>query len=202
MGVVTISNLYGSGAIDIAQRAAGLLGYTVVDRELPVVVAKRLQTSPEAVEYREDRIRAFGERVMSGLEVGTPEMASASTSPTFDEECLREVQHAVREFAAMGNTIIIGRAAHAILGRSPRILRVLMYAPKAWRVERVMLAAGCDERTARTEIERIDKARATYVREHYDIDWLDRTNFDLSIDTSSLGEDCAAELIATAARGR
>jgi len=52
--VITISNRYGCGALAIAQRVAERLGYEFVDEQLPVVVAKRLRTSPEAVEEAED----------------------------------------------------------------------------------------------------------------------------------------------------
>ena len=52
--IVTISNEYGSGAVAIARDAAAALGYEFVDEQLPVVVAKRLQSSPEEVEAAED----------------------------------------------------------------------------------------------------------------------------------------------------
>jgi len=198
--IVTISNRYGSAALAIAQLAAQRLGYEYVDEQLPVVVAKRLQTSPESVDSEEDRAPSMGERMMRMLELATPEVRAGST--TFDEEMLREVQQAVREYAARGNVVIVGRGAYVILGRRTDLLRVLMYAPRDWRMRHVMEYHGVDEKTALAEMDRIDKARAEYMRRYYDVNWSDATNYDLQIDTSTFGVEGAAGVIVAAVRER
>ncbi|HZY98203.1 MAG TPA: cytidylate kinase family protein, partial [Candidatus Baltobacteraceae bacterium] len=109
--IVTVSNEYGCGALAVAQRVAGELGYEYVDRQLPVVVAKRLSVSPEAVEASEDTGRTLGERWITSLERATPELAQGSMAEDFDEEMLRGVQEAVREYAAHGDVVIVGRGA-------------------------------------------------------------------------------------------
>ena len=76
--IITISNEYGSGALAVAKRVADALGYEYVDQQLPVVVAKRLHVTPEAVEAKEDTGRSLGERLLSELERATPELAEAS----------------------------------------------------------------------------------------------------------------------------
>lgn len=198
--VVTISNLYGSGALAIAQLVAEQLGYRYVDEQLPVVVAKRLQTTPLAVEAAEDVGASVGERMLRGLELGTPELSAAQESPTFDEACLREVQEAVREFAAAGNAVIVGRGAHAILGRRPDVLRVFMHAPVDWRIHRIAREHGVDPKSAAAETERIDRARRDYVRAYYGLDWRDPQNYDLCMDTSKFPAERVAGIIVTAAR--
>jgi len=199
--IVTVSNQYGAGAIDAAQRAGQQLGYRVIDRELPVVVAKRLSTSPDAVTAIEDTSRNLGEQLITGLELGTPEISLGSREqPSFDRECLREIQIAVREFAAQGNVIIIGRAAYAILGRRDDAIRVFMYAPREWRVTRISDALNVSVQAAASEIDRIDRARRTYVREHYQLEWEDPRAYDLCIDTARCGPLGSAALIVTAVR--
>lgn len=198
--IVTISNRYGSGALAVAALAAQRLGYEYVDEQLPVVVAKRLHTSPETVDSEEDRAPTMGERIVRMLELATPEVRAGGT--TFDEECLREVQQAVREYAARGNCVIVGRGAHVILGRRPDVLRVLMYAPRDWRMRHIMEGHGVDEKTAISEMDRIDKARAEYMRRYYEINWNDANNFDLELDTSTFGIEGASNVIVAAVRER
>lgn len=193
--IVTISNRYGCGALAVGERAAGQLGYEFVDEQLPVVVAKRLKTSPDAVASAEDA-RGMGERMLRVLGLGTPEVRSSGES--FDEECLREVQEAVREFAAHGNVFIVGRGAHAIVGAGPGVLRVFMYAPRDWRIHHVMDGHGVDERTATAELDRVDRARAEYLRTYYGLHWGDPANYDLCIDTSRFGAAGSAALIVAA----
>jgi cytidylate kinase len=198
--LITISNRYGCGAIAIAQLAARRLGYEFVDEQLPVVVAKRLHTSPHAVELAEDAGKSMSERMLRALESGTPEIRLQT--PTFDEEMLREVQEAVREFASHGNAVIVGRGANAILGRRPDILRVFMYAPRDWRMRHIMEGHAVDERTALAEIDRIDRARGEYMRAYYGVDWGDAQNYDLCIDTSTFGEEGSVDVIVQAVRSR
>jgi cytidylate kinase len=200
--IVTISNEYGTGAVAIARDVAERLGYELVDEQLPVVVAKRLQTTPEDVEAAEDTSRSVGERILTGLEVATPEVAASVPGESFDKRLLREVQATVREYAAKGNVVIIGRASFAILGRRSDVLRVFLHAPRDWRVHHVMHGGGVDDRTATHEVDRIDKARRSYLADWYDLKWGAIGNYDLVIDVSSFGHDGSVALIEDAVARR
>lgn len=200
--IVTVSNEYGCGALAIAQRVASELGYEYVDRQLPVVVAKRLSVSPEAVEASEDTGRTLGERWITGLERATPELAQASMAEDFDEEMLRAVQAAVREYASHGNVVLVGRASYAILGARPDVVRIFMYAPREWRIAHIEQAMGVDRKTAETEIDRMDRMRSAYLRDWYGLTFGDPHLHDLCIDTSRASEQRTAELIVTAVRAR
>jgi len=200
--IVTISNEYGCGALAIAQRVAGELGYEYVDRQLPVVVAKRLSVSPEAVEASEDTGRSLGERWITSLERATPELAQGSMAEDFDEEMLRGVQDAVREYASHGNVLIVGRGASAILGAHPDVVRVFMYAPRAWRIGHIEQSMGVDAKTAEAEVDRVDRSRAAYLRDWYGATFGDPHGYDLCIDTSRLSETRAAGIVVTAVRAR
>ncbi|MHB8147801.1 MAG: cytidylate kinase-like family protein [Vulcanimicrobiaceae bacterium] len=200
--IVTISNQYGTGAIGIAHRVAAGLSYTLVDRELPIVVAKRMRTTPEEVEAVEDSGRSLGERLLSSLEMSTPEVNATHFGESFDEECLREVQEAVREYASHGNVILIGRAAALILGRREDVVRVFMHAPRDWRIENVARDLQIERKPAQVEVDRIDRARKAHLRDWYDANLGDSTLYDLSIDTASFGEEGSASLIIAAVAAR
>lgn len=200
--VVTISNEYGSGALAIARRVADVLGYEFVDQQLPVVVAKRLHISPEAVDANEDAQQSLGERLLTSLERATPELAQASAAEPFDEELLRAVARAVREYAARGSAVIVGRGASAILGAGNDIVRVFMYAPREWRIARVAHASGVRRQLAEAEVDRVDRARSAYMRERYGVTFGDAREYDLCIDTSRLHEAQSAALIVSAVRAR
>ena len=200
--VITVSNLYGCGALAIAQRVAERLGLEYVDEQLPVVVAKRLRTTPEAVESAEDLGATVGERMLRGLELGTPEVSSSQRGPSFDEACLREVQEAVREYAAHGNVVLIGRGAGAILGRRPDVVRVLMHAPRDWRIQHLVDAYHVSEAAATAEVDRIDRARAKHMEATYGLKWIEARNYDLCLDVASLGTERCIEAIVSAVRTR
>ncbi len=199
--VITISNRYGCGAIAIAHLVAESLGYEYVDDQLPVVVAKRLMTSANAVLSAEDAGTTVSERMLRALESGTPELRG-QPAVSFDEECLREVQEAVREYASHGNAVIIGRGANAILGRRPDVMRVFMHAPRDWRIHHIVEGHRVDEKTAATEVDRIDRARTEYMRAYYGVTWTDPQNYDLCIDTSAFDPKGCAAIIVRAVEAR
>jgi cytidylate kinase len=200
--IVTISNEYGSGALEIASRVAAKLRYEYVDRQLPVVVAKRLHVRPETVEANEESPPSLGERFLTGLERATPELAVASATESFDEELLRTVREAVRDYAARGNVVIVGRGAAAILGARPDVLRVFMYAPREWRIARVVRTTQAPVQVVEAELDRVDRARTAYLKDWYGLTSGDTRNYDLSIDTSLLHVDECANLIVAAVRAR
>jgi CMP/dCMP kinase len=196
--IVTISNQYGCGAVAVAERVALELGYDLIDREMPVVVAKRMQISPAEAQAAEETGRSLGSRLITSLELATPEVGVASFTQTFDEEYVREVQEAVREFAAHGNVVIVGRAAGAILGRRPDVLRVFMYAPRDWRIERIMEEHSLDRKAAEYEVDRIDRARRAHLRDWYNVEIGSPAIVDLAIDTASFGGERSAHIIVAA----
>lgn len=200
--IVTVSNEYGSGALEIAQRVAEELGYAYVDRQLPIVVAKRLHVAAETVEANEETSQTLGGRFLIGLERATPELAAASAAQPFDRELLRAVQEAVREYASLGDCVIVGRGASAILGARPDVLRVFIRAPREWRIGHVVETMHTQRAIAETELDRVDRARSAHMREWYGLTLGDPENYDLCIDASRLGVKDSASLIVTAVRAR
>jgi cytidylate kinase len=200
--IVTISNEYGSGALSIAKRVASALGYEYVDEQLPVVVAKRLHITPEAVDANEDAERTLGERLLTSLERATPELAQASADEPLDEELLRAVQDAVVEYASHGKAVLVGRGSSALLGAREDVLRVFMHAPRAWRIARIVEATGSSRVTAGDEVDRVDRARSAYMREWYGLEFGDARNYDLCIDTSRVDAAQSIALILAAIRTR
>jgi cytidylate kinase len=200
--IVTISNEYGSGALAVAERAVRALGYDYVDRQLPVVVAKRLHITPEAVDASEDSQRTLGELLLDGLERATPELAQATAAEPLDEELVAAVAAAVQEYAAKGNCVIVGRGAFAILGARPDVLRVFMHAPREWRVAHVVETTHVRRDVAEAEIERVDRARIAHIRQWYGLAFGDPQNYDLCIDTARLSAAQSAASIVAAVQAR
>jgi cytidylate kinase len=200
--VITISNQYGAHAIAIGRLAAAELNYELIDRELPVVVAKRMRVATEEVEAIEDSGRSLGARLLSSMELSTPEVGGGNVGDSFDAETVRAVQEAVREYAARGNVVLVGRGAGMILGRRPDVLRVFMHAPRDWRAQRIMHELGLNEKAAHAEVDRIDRARASHLHDWYEAKFGDPRHYDLSIDTASAGEAGSVALIVAAVRSR
>ena len=196
--IVTISRSYGASALAVSRAVAERLGYRLVDEQLPTVAAWRLGTSADIVQTATERPRGFGERVLEQLGGGVPE---ASQPPAADDsavETRRAIEEAVREEAAAGDAVIVGRMGSVILGPRRDVLRVFVKAPLDWRAAHVAESLGVDDAAARAEIGRIDEARRTYAREGYRVTWGDPRNYDLVVDTSKFEVDGTADVIVAA----
>jgi cytidylate kinase len=198
--IVTISRVYGAGAQAVSRALAELLGYRLVDEELPVVAASRLGTSADIVQTLAERPRGFGERVMEQLGGGLPEAAQPPADDPQPGEMRRAIEDAVREEATGGDVVIVGRMASAVLAGRADLLRVFIHAPMDWRVAHVVESLHVGEAAARAEIGRIDEARRTYAREGYRVTWSDPRNYDLVLDSSRFGVTGSAGVIAAAVR--
>jgi cytidylate kinase len=201
--IVTISRAYGANGKAVGAALAAELSYRLVDEELPRLAALRLGTTPDVVRGLEDRAPGIGERIVRALTTAHPETGTAALAPlddAFVAEYRREVAQLVREAAAPGDVVIVGRFAGAILGPRPGLLRAFLRAELAWRVAAVQAALDCDAARARDEIARVDEARRSFARAAYGLAWGDAKSYDLVLDTSRFGVAGTAGVLAAAVR--
>jgi cytidylate kinase len=198
--VITISPQYGSAAMMVAHELRERLQYHLVDDELPTVVATQLGISREAAERVGSAPKTLSERILRGFLNATPEAGGTATTPDIDAEYVQAVEQAVRAAAAKDRCIIVGRVAGTILADRENVLRVFLHAPLPWRVKQIMQHLQCDEKTARTEIARVDDARSKYAREYYKIDRNDVRLYHLTVDVSRFGVTGAVDIISDAVR--
>lgn len=93
------------------------------------------------------------------------------------------VESAVYEYALKDRAVIIGRGGNFLLEGIPHVLRVRLTAPLKTRTERVIAKDGVDRKTAERLIQRIDRARAGYIRSNYGKDWHDVKHYDIVFNT-------------------
>ncbi|GAC1302632.1 MAG: hypothetical protein NVSMB19_12050 [Vulcanimicrobiaceae bacterium] len=199
--IVTISREYGAAGLAVADGVAEALGYALFTDELPRSVAARLGTSTDAL-ARATGAASFSERLLGGLEAGTPEIHSPSgpAPDAFDETVRREIERTIRERAVGGDVVFLGRNAGSILGKRPDILRVFLTGDRAWRVARLVEAFGGTAATADADVERVDAVRRKFAKERYKTVWGDARHYDLILDASRFGVERTVALIAAAAR--
>ena len=98
------------------------------------------------------------------------------------------------EIAKNGSCVIVGRAADYVLREYDNVLRVFIYAPKEYRVNKIMGIYGHTKEEAISKIKRSDEARAAYYRNISGEKWGEPRNYNLCID-SSVGVEASAECI-------
>jgi cytidylate kinase len=199
--IVTISREYGAGGLGIATRVASALGYELLADQIPAMVAARLGISSEEVDARAESQAPLPERFLTEMYDGTAD-AAISLAPVwtsdFDESVRSEIERAMRERAARGNVVVLGRNGNAILAGMPDLVRFFIHAERNWRIDRIVETFRFSRPKATEEVDRIDVDRRRFTADHYKVAWGDRRFYDVIVDSSCLGIDGAAQTIVTA----
>ena len=146
----------------------------------------------EEREERKDplRYRLF-KTFMRGILEGT---LNAPRLGMVDAECIREVtQRIVTEAAKAGNSVIVGRGSVYYLHGRPDVFHVFIYAPFEEKVQRLR-RQGKSEAEAIELAETVDRGRAEYIKQYFDLEWPARALFHLMIN-STMGEERVVQMI-------
>jgi cytidylate kinase len=189
---VAISREAGSRGASIARRAAAKLGWQVYSQDLLEYIAQEGNfrqgvvdsLSPAAVHWVEDHL----ERIRKEVDLGRH-------SP------LLEQAHIILALAGQGGVVLIGRGAGCILpARSTLHVRVM--APLSDRIAYMSqwLRLTVDE--AAEQVRLRDSRRSDFIEKHFNRRPGEVYQYDLLLNSSLLGEDVCADLIAQAARAK
>ena len=94
-----------------------------------------------------------------------------------------------------GRCIIIGKAANYILRSLVNVIKINIQAPEEKCIKNVMQRLQFNYEEARKTIQQTDKYRADYYKYYTGKEWLDPKEYHLSINTGTVTEEYAAQLI-------
>ena len=204
MAVLTVSRLYGSGGSEVADLVAKKLGWALLDNAVVDAVAARMGLSVAEVRDREERVPSLVERLTSAMAMGSQEWMSpiAEAKRPTDEQLIEVTRHIIEEAIARGPLVVVGRGTQEMLAEREDTLHVFCYAPRKALIARTMKREGLSVEEATRLVDSINKERDQWVRLHWERDRRAHENYDLSVNTETLGIQGAADLIVTAARSR
>jgi cytidylate kinase len=121
-----------------------------------------------------------------------------------DPDLLRRSSHheaaeaAIRELAAAGRAVVLGRAGAVVLADDPRALHVRLDGPPEARLRQAMRLEEIDRETAKARMKQTDRAREAYVKRYYRCDARDPSLYDMVLDATRLELEVCVEVIAAA----
>lgn len=193
--VITLEREYGSGGGVIAARLAQRLGWTLWDHALSEEIARRMGCQCGEVEKHEERRDTAYHRLFKAFLRGSFEGSlNAPRLKMVDADCVGEVTRLlVAEIADKGNGVIVGRGAAYYLGSREDAFHAFVYAPFQERVRRLR-ATGESEHNAIELAESVDRDRADFIKQHFDLEWPGRHHFHLMVN-SCMGDETATDVI-------
>lgn len=204
MTIVTVSAAYGALGSEAGPRLAERLGVPFLDRAIPSEVAERLAIPLEEAAARDESIGGLLSRMAMRLApMGQAFGASATQHDALDEDAFRRTTESViREHAATGEVVVLGRAGALVLRDDPRAFHVRLDGPRSRRIEQAMRLTGSDRATVERQLDDTDRAREAYVRHFYRADPRDPALYHLTVDSTALPLAAVVDLIVLAAESR
>lgn len=175
--IVTISRQNGSGGREVGSRLAEMLGVKCYDNEIISATAAVAGMSVAEVRRNEER------------------PAGVFTDVSAPEPLFQSQSDVIRDLAARGSCVLVGRSADYVLRGRPNVVNVFIHAPVGVRVERSMARNGFSDKVAYETVTRKDRERAEYYKRNTGRVWGELSNYQLTIDTGMIGTDNAAKLI-------
>ncbi len=182
--IITLSREYGSGGRYIGKLVAEKLGIKLYDKEFVAKLAEETGLSSEYIENNEQKRGAL-ETLNNGYYSGL------SNS---DELFIKESE-LIKKVASENSCVIVGRCADFILKENKNVFKVFVYSNMENKIKRTTNIYGLDKNKAEKEINRINKLRANHYKYYTEKDWNNPENYDICINSDSLGVEKAADLI-------
>jgi len=194
---ITISRQLGAGGSFVGQQLASRLNIFFADRDIVRYAANRLSTFEENLESREERLLSFWHSLLKTLPqkdvLTVPAVASALEYT--DQELFDTEAEIIKKIVHEKSAVILGRCGHYILRGEPNHISVFLHADQEFRINRVMKLYNLQNDEATKMVEKSDKERAAYCKTFTHKEWMNATNYDLSIDTSKFSLEQTVELI-------
>ena len=182
--VITVSREYGSGGRYVGRLIADKLGIKFYDKDLIIKLAEETGLSEEYIEKNEEQ-----KDLLSFLNNGFYSWL------TYADELFIKESELIKELAEKESCVIIGRCADFILKDNKNILKVFISGTMKDKIKRATEIYGINEKEAEKEINRINKLRANHYKYYTEKDWNNPSNYDICINSDSLGVENVAELI-------
>ena len=101
----------------------------------------------------------------------------------------------IRRLADEGPCVIVGRCADYVLRDHENVINIFVKASTEERIKRIIKYNGADPVKAEEILRKADKQRASYYNYYATGTWGDVSNYDLCVDTGTLGIEGCVELI-------
>ncbi|MBQ2484243.1 MAG: cytidylate kinase-like family protein [Muribaculaceae bacterium] len=200
--VITIGRQFGCGGREIGRAVAQLLGIGYYDKELLVELAAKSGCDAAYFEAADERRPSFLGNLWS-FNVGG--YSSANLVGNVGANSIDDIYHAqsqvMRDIADRGSCVIVGRTADYILRDHCTVLSVFVHSTLADRVARIIARGDSDNENAAAQLaNKKNQLRADYYNFYTDKRWGEAASYDLSIDSTVLGIEGTAAVIAEWAR--
>lgn len=184
--IISIGREFGSGGHEIAEMLAKKFGIKLYDRNLLEDIAEEKKVDEKKLEKYDEKPRNMWiTRTVCGY------------SNSMEENLANMQFEFLKNRAAKGESfVVVGRCAETILRQNPAMIPIFILGDWESKVSRVTRLYNLSAEEAETFINRKDSKRKHYHNYYCKGKWGDSRNYDISVNSSKLGEELTAEMLA------
>lgn len=189
---VTIEREYGSGGTTIAREVGKQNGMKVYGIELLEMVAKNLQIPIEQIESNEEKVT---NSFLYSIYIMSKNSAGEFQAVSDEDRVYIEEQNIIQNLSTQGPSIFVGRCAANALKDRDDVLRVFIRSGLEEKKKRIMEQYKIPKKSVEQTMKRFDKKRGNYYHANTKKKWDAPENYDLVLDSGSLGIDGCVRVI-------
>ncbi len=184
---ITITREFGSMGRPIAKALSERLGIEYYDRDIVEEVSHQLNLPVSKISDVEESSK---NHFLAG-------MFPLGTDTEYIQDMIFDVQKdIILELARKSSCILVGRCADYLLQNQPNVINIFIYAPFKAKLENCISELEMTEDEAKKAIMKVDKARTAYHKRYAGYAPYDPKHKQLMIDSSLLGVEGTADMIA------
>ncbi len=172
--IISVSRQHGTGGKEIARKVAEKLNIEFFDKE--EIKKFAIQNSLIENKYTDDELYNF------------------YLSLDAEKDSMLKQTETIRMIASKKNCVIVGRSSDYILKDNPNLIKIFLYAPMEYRINKVKEMYNDTYNEAKKHINKSDKSRATYYEVIANKKWGDKENYDICLDCS-IGNEKVVNII-------
>lgn len=181
--IITISREFGSGGKEVGKRLSDKLEMAYYDEEIITELAKETGMSEEYIQNISEK-GIYPQSFNFGRTFARFGVLQSSQT-----EILVKQQKIIKKIAEKGNCIIVGRGADVIL-KDYNTINIFIYSDMESKISRCKIKAPENENLNEKELEKkiiqVDKNRKKFHELISNLEWGDKKNYHLCINTAGL----------------
>ena len=190
--IITISREFGSGGRTLGRMVAEKLGIPFYDKELVDQIALESGFAPKFIEEHGEHSPGKSLFSYAFAPQGVPGVMNGLSAADF----LWNIQCSViLQLADQGPCVIVGRNADYILKDRDDCLHAFIHADMDFRADRIVRLYGESEKSPEARLLEKDKRRKANYQHYTGRTWGQAHNYDVCLNSSSLGVDRCAEIL-------
>ncbi len=194
--IITIARQYGSGGREIGERVAELLGIPLYDKEIITDAAAKGSLDEDVIKkVDESAANSLLYTLAMGSNILGTTMHFGYKMPLNDKLFILQSE-VIKGYAKEGSCVVIGRCADYVLKDEPNVLRIFIFGDLDHRQARVAERHPEIKSSQIIDvINKTDKRRSSYYNFYTGNKWGKYDNYDMTINSSTLGIEHTAQVI-------